>query len=38
MSLCKEKQKDESPMLIYVMTLGESFALEGFLEMIIQLE
>ena len=36
-SLHKEKQKEESLMLIYVMTLGESFSLEEFLEKIIQL-
>ena len=38
MSLCKEKQKEESLMLIYVTTLGESFSLEKFLEKVIQLE
>jgi len=37
-SLCKEKWKEESFMLIYVTTLGKLFSLKEFLEKVIQLE
>ena len=35
--LCIKKWKEGSLILIYVMTLGESFSLEEFLEKVIQL-
>ena len=38
MSLHREKQKDESLMLIYVITLGKLFSIEEFLKNVIQLE
>ena len=37
MSLHRENQKDKSLMLMYITTLGESFAIEEFLEKVIQL-
>ena len=36
-SLYKKKQREESLMLIYITTLGESFSLEEFLKKVIQL-
>ena len=35
--MCKKKQEDKSLMLIYIITLGKLFDLEGFLEKVIQL-
>jgi len=35
MSFCKKNQKEESMMLIYIITLGKSMQFEGFLEKMI---
>ena len=37
MSFCNQKQRFESLILIYVMTLGVLWTLDGFLENVIQL-